>query len=797
MRRIRVVIVLLGCALGLTALAAEQQADRLKGIIEGNVVDQRTGEPLPAATIYLVNRFGGAIADSEGGFVVKNLTPGVYGLRISHLGYEPGEYDSITVVPGEAVQITVELVEKAHDLKAITVTPGHFSIMGTEATASQSLTRRELETTPQTGEDLFRAVNRLPGVAAEDFSSRFIVRGGEYEEVLVTLDGVQLYEPFHLKEFKGGMFSAVDASAIESVELMTGGFTAQYGDRSSGVFNITSHRPPTGQRKVAAAISFMNARFMTEGTFANNRGSWLISGRRGYLDVLLKIAGEGEKLRPTYYDMLGKVQYQLGDNQILSAHVFHAGDRFKVIDNDNNDADTIITSYDNSYVWFNLRSQFHRRLLAHTILSVNQTKHDRFGFSFWPRHQVENAQVTDAESFNVINAKSDWEYEISDKNLLKAGFDARSLTAEYDYFGTDHIYYTLEDGTIGLERIDTVRSVLDPSGNQLGAYLSNRTRVSSRFTFELGLRFDRHSYSDDEDISPRVNFAYDVGEYTTIRGGWGYFYQAQRIDELLPGDNLNEFFPAELAEHKTIGLEHDFGTGVRLRLEAYHKKYTDLRPEARNTFDGLHAFPEFEDDRIIVYRDESVAKGFEVFIKREKGSKFTWWASYAYAKIDDQINHVLYSNVAGPDGLDVAYNSQYPNPYDQRHTLYLDLSYRPNLEWQFNLAWHYHSGWPYTGVELRSAQVEGGTVYWLNQGELLAERYPAYNRLDLRVNRYFDVWGGRLTAFFEVINVLDRENVRGYNYEIVGAGGSIYIDREVETAFPMLPVLGVTYSVNM
>lgn len=780
-----------------SSTSANNQEQNNKGKIEGNIVDQRTGSPLPGTNVYLVDRFGGAIADDSGHFVIRGLEPGTYGLRISHLGYESLEYDSVAVSHNEPAQITVALIEKAYNIKGITVTPGYFSIMGKEATASQSLTRQELETNPQTGEDLFRAVNRLPGVAAEDFTSRFIVRGGEYEEVLVTLDGVQLYEPFHLKEFKGGMFGAVDASAIESIELKTGGFTAEHGDRASGVFNITSHRPPTGQRKVSAAVSFMNARFMTEGTFANNKGSWLVSGRRGYLDVLLKIAGEGEKLRPTYYDMIGKVQYQLGDNHILSGHVFHAGDRFKVIDNDDNDADTIITSYDNSYLWFNLQSQFHPRVMAHTILSANEVKHDRFGFALWRWQQVEDAQVSDAQTFNVFNAKSDWELEIADWNLLKAGFDARSLRAEYDYFGTDHIYYVLDDGTYELERIDTVQSFLEPSGNQVGAYLSNRLQVADPVTFEVGVRYDRHSYTGDEKVSPRVNVALQTGEYTTLRAGWGHFYQAQRIDELMVGDDLTDFYPAERAEHRTVGLEHDFGTGVRMRLEAYYKKYTDLRPEGRNTFDGLHAFPEFEDDRIIVYRDESVAQGLEVFLKREKGSKFTWWASYAYAKIEDKINHVWYRNISGPDGMDIVYNDTYPNPFDQRHTVYLDLSYRPSVKWQFNLAWHYHSGWPYTGVEVRSAVIDDETVYWLNQGELLAERYPAYTRLDLRVNRYFDFWGGRLTAFLEVINVLGRENVRGYEYDLVGSGGTVWVDQNVESAFPRLPILGVTYSLNM
>ncbi len=261
---------------------------------------------------------------------------------------------------------------------------------------------------------------------------------------------------------------------------------------------------------------------------------------------------------------------------------------------------------------------------------------------------------------------------------------------------------------------------------------------------------------------------------------------------------MTEFLSAERAEHKTIGFEHDFGTGVRMRIEAYHKKYTDLRPEARNTFDGLNVFPEFEDDRIIVYRDGAIAKGLEFFLKREKGSKFTWWASYAYAKIEDRIDRVLYRKVSGPDGLEVTYNSDFPNPHDQKHTVYLDMSYRPTLKWQFNVAWSYHTGWPYTGVFLASGTNEAGDqVVWINQDELLAENYPDYNRIDFRVNRYFDFWGGRLTAFLEVINVLGDDNVRGYEYDIVSGPAGLRIEQDAENAFGTLPVLGVSYSLNM
>ena len=102
----------------------------------------------------------------------------------------------------------------------------------------------------------------------------------------MTLDGMEFYEPFHQRDFVGGLFSIVDIETIEGIELLTGGFSAEYGDRQSGVFNMTTKKAGDGRRHTSVGLSVMNARLYTEGPLAKGEGSYLFSARRGMLDLI-------------------------------------------------------------------------------------------------------------------------------------------------------------------------------------------------------------------------------------------------------------------------------------------------------------------------------------------------------------------------------------------------------------------------------------------------------------------------------------------------------------------------------
>jgi hypothetical protein len=791
---------LLSVVLGLWAKPAcgEPDPKATKGEILGQVTDAATGQPLIGATVTMVGRFGGAIADTSGQFRLTNLPGGSYTLRFSHVGYQDSQTAPVELAAGASLTLNAALVEKLTTLKGIIVTPGRFDIMGTEPTAQQTLTRGEIETVPQLGDDFFRAVTRLPGMSGNDFSTRFVVRGGEYDEVLVTLDGLQIYEPFHLRDIDGGAISVVDVAAVEGIELMTGGYTAEYGDKMSGVFNIKSRQVPPDRSRLTLGLSMMNTRLLLEGNYAGNKGSWLLSARRGYIDLVLKLADPGSKIKPTYYDVFAKTRYQLSDRHVLGANVLHAGDDLHYFGEEEDIGDTVRSNYGNSYGWLTLWSEFHPRLTNQTIASFGQVRQDRSGQLFVTWIPGVDLTARNKKDFRFAQLKSDWEYEMAENSFLRFGADAKWMTAEYDYLSGlyQYGYHVSGDSSyVTLDRIDTTSAVLKPSGEKLGFYLSNRYRPWQPVTIELGLRYDRTTYSSEDLLSPRVGMVFDLATATTLRTGWGRYQQSEGIDEIMVGDGETGYHPAERADHWVAGLQHDFDNGVHLRVEAYYKKYSNLRPDYRNSFDDIEAFPELEYDRTVVFRGESSSRGLEFYLKKDTRGKISWWASYAMAKCEDDVSAIGFM----PKDVTIAYGRKLPTPNDQRHTLYLDLSYRPSHKWQFNLALQFHTGWPYTGVHAVEAPLEGGgTRIYLQSDEQLSSRHSNYRRFDLRINRYFRVGSGRITAFVELINVFGFDNVRGYSYDIrLGGPSGYYVDSEAETWFGRLPSFGVAYEVNL
>jgi hypothetical protein len=172
--------------------------------------------------------------------------------------------------------------DKPVKLAEFVVTPSRFGVAEEKASATATLTSRELETLPQVGDDLYRSIARLPGLAADDFSAQFWVRGAPHRELRARLDGLDLIEPFHLKDVDGAL-SLVDPQTISRLDLSTGGFGGETGDRLAGVMTMETKTPAAAQTRLGLSPTGVGG--MNQGVADGGKARWVVAARRGYPDI--------------------------------------------------------------------------------------------------------------------------------------------------------------------------------------------------------------------------------------------------------------------------------------------------------------------------------------------------------------------------------------------------------------------------------------------------------------------------------------------------------------------------------
>lgn len=742
--------------------------------LEGHVRDAATGLPLPGAHIRLVGTTYGAVSDADGRYRLAGVPPGRYTAEVSLLGFGTRQGHAWLLAPGASASVHFDLTETPLPLREVVVTPGRFSMHRAVAGSVQSLGAEELARMPNLGDDVYRAVRRMPGLSGSDYSARFNVRGGEHEEVLVTLDGLELQEPFHLKDIGGGALSIVDVEAVRGVELMTGAFTAEYGNRLSAVFALSSIEPEEG--KTSASISLMNARLASQSTFQDGRGRWLALGRRGYVDLLLQLTGQRQDYAPRYFDGFFKTSYRIGRGHTFSLQALGSLDNLVFIERDE-PADRALTAYRNGYLWAYWRSTWSRRLYSETVLSRSSSAQERYGIDVRRSDGWTTFEVDDLRTSRAHAAKQDWHFEAGDRSLLKWGWYLRRHRAAFDYTSTDY----LEEVSTRAQgpKYDVTTRVFDRAGYATGGYGAYRQRLGPALTVETGLRLDAADWTHDRQLSPRLNAGYTLGEKTTLMAGWGLFQQIQGLHELMLPDGDTDFYPAERAEHRVIGLYRALAGDASLRLDLYDKRKSRLRPRyASLVGDATNLFPEVADDRVRLQPTAGRARGMEAVAEKRFGRRMDAWVSYALSYVDDTI-----------DGLHI------PKSFDQRHTVFADLNIRLGERTGINIAWQYHSGWRYTSVDVELVRIKGvPSFYRKHFGPMNGEILPAYHRLDIRVQRDFSLGASVLASFIEVRNAYNRRNIRLYNYQPINQkDGSVVLIPEPHTWLPILPAFGLQW----
>ena len=768
----------------LPAAADSEEARRYFGQIEGRVVTT-DDVPLLGAEIVLDPRVIKTVsADSEGYFTLRAVPEGSYRVIAAAPGFEVGEVSIELSRESPSPELIIRLRAREVTLDSIDVV-GSYSI-GRDAPASASaLTAEELRELPHFGDDIVRAVTVLPGVTSNDATAEFNVRGSLSREVRYEIDGLEIFEPYHLRDYQG-IFSIIDPDMLGGVDLFTGGFPVEYGDRSAGVLDLTTFTP--SRRSYEVGLSLLSA----WGSAADSweRGSYFASVRRGWLDIVLDIAGEEESETetrrgrgPTYWDVLSKVSFDLGPAQDFMVQALLASDSNDEFERELEDGgfeeERTNSSYGNDYLWARHVALLGDNALAESMVSIGRVDRDRRAAEESPSRDFE---IRDVRSQDVLQARQDFSWQLGDEHLVKSGWEARRYEAEYDYFN-ELALIDVVASAFGVEPITQFTDTFE--SDHLGLYLADRWQMTPRFVIEAGVRWDRHSLTDEDHVSPRINGLLDFGNGWRGRFAWGHFYQSQRPNELQVEDGETSFFGAERAEHRILGLERTFkarAASWEIRLEAYQRLIEDVRPRFENVFQTFVLNPETANDRILIEPDAAEARGAELFLTRRGGGAFDWWINYAWSESKDTI-----------DGREVL------RATDQTHAMNLGVSWRPGPRWSFSAVWIYNTGWPTTPVSAAlGTGPDGEPIAIPVVGDLRSVRLDDYHRLDVRASRRFARQRSVFELFIDVQNLYGRRNDAGFEVDgndfLIDDRGQAVYEASPETWLPLVPSFGVSWT---
>ena len=737
----------------------QRAVDASTNAISGQVLDADTGKPLAGVLVEIEGLQ--LLTDDEGRFVLHR--PDIRTVAFERDGYVPQ-----TAELDRANGLSMEIkLAPAYSLEEMVVVSSRYAVADVK-TRAHRVDQKLLNTLPSLGEDPIRITSYLPGMAGVGVSAKPYIRGGDQDELLVLFNNVELLEPFHLRDFQS-IFSTFNPSTINQIDIYTGGFPIRYGDRMSGVMDIepgTTRDDSRGE----IGLSLLNVSGLLSGSIDDGRGDWVVSARRGNLDLVTKEVNStvGD---PSYSDGFSQLRYELSANTEMDVGALFYNDDIELSDFDE-DGEMATSKYRNTYAWAQIRHAFDNRSEGWVLGYLGTIDHNREGILIDEDLDNGLATVDDDRAIELFTVNGSYSRRENENLSWQIGARLSYQQAEYRYRGL------LERGVLaeflGTELNEIRNYDLDPSGFSGGVYGSVRVRPRDALTIEAGLRWDFQAYdlgSRDDQLSPRVSMLWQVSDETHVRVSYGRFFQPEGIHELQVGDGIANFQRPQYADHAIVGLHHQLSESWGLRAEVYDKKIRDPKRRFENLFNNLVLLPELASDRVELRPSQARARGGELSLRYDGQHGNQAWLSVSYGKAEDKI--------AG---------EWQRRTWDQGTSLTSGYTYQSD-RWRVALAIAWHDGWRTTPLP---RQISEGVMPDVvrNSGRL-----KDYFTLDFEVSRRWSWPGHELELFLEVTNGLSRRNVGGIEYDVEEDEdlGLFSLEPQAETLMPLVPSLGIRW----
>ncbi len=736
------------------------------GSIKGTVINAQTQQYLPGATIQIEGSKRGTISNAAGEFSIGDLEPGAYTLKITMLGYAPFVKTDVIIRPARTTSVEIGLTETVIESEGVEVSAGAFSSLGGERISRTSFNAEEARRAPGTGGDVGRVLTTLPSVAQTDNrEAGLAVRGGSPAENAYYIDHIPVPNINHFPSLgnASGAISLLNMDFVDDISLRAGGFNAQYADRLSSVVGIEFRE---GNRDSYDAQLDINATGFgggIEGPLPGVDGSFMVSAKRSFLDLLVNGLGTG--IAPRFANVQGKGVIDLGQNNRLTILEVYGEDDFIM------DKDDAIDNEDREYGQSNSKQNTvgltWRRLWdgpGYSKTSISYSLIDRD--ENWSNVKDDILQLRTDVRENLFNFRNTNYYEFSDAHRLEFGADASMTTGDYLFeFGATV-------NPTNSEPIPAFAVSQNADNFRGGAFASWTWSVLPQLELTGGLRADYYDWNEEVNIAPRVSASWLATQRLTINAAWGQYYQTLPMS-MLAQSALSKELATPRADHAVLGADYMLTSDTKLSIEGYYKTYTDMPLDPNDPVhfpvDAIGLENSIDNSAGFVGGGEARSWGTELMIQKKLAEDF-------YGIISGSWFRSEYKDLTGV---------WRDRSYDNRYMASIIGGFKPNNVWEFSARWTIAGGRPYTPIDLEASNAVGFQVY--DASRPMGERMPVYHNLNVRVDRRFNFAGSSLIVYLDVWNVYNQENVAFYRWDKEEG------DIDTELQWSTLPVLGMEF----
>ena len=788
--------------------------------ISGYIYDAETGEALINCNVYCKASLVGTISNQFGYYNLSlSNKKSIKEIEFSFLGFNK----QLIVINTIDTLINVKLKAASNKLKAVVVSARQDENLKAVRSSNMStaqLNAKEIKSIPTIGGevDLLKSITVLPGIKpGVDGSSGFFVRGGSIDQNLILLDGVPIYNPYHM----WGYLSSFNADAINNVMVTKGAFPARYGGRLSSVVDITMKEGNNQKWTKDFTIGLLSAKASISGPLVKDKSAIMFTARRTYADLIIfplynkQKSGDRYTLKQGYNftDLNLKFNYKLSNTDQLYFSGLLSRDKYSYDEKEEMlfegvDVEAQSKSaqgWGNSIAALRWNHLFKKNIFVNTTAYYSSYKYYTTDFnkriSSKPKEVEEKESsveyVSDITDFAV---KQDYQFFPSNKHRIR--------------FGASGIYHKFRPGVNSFFSKTDRKTIDDTSGSddinatEISAYIEDDWDISDVVRVNGGIHLSSFFVQGENYFSaqPRISARFALTDKISVKAGYAHMTQYMH---LLTSSGITRssdlWVPAtkkvkpQQSKQFSLGSAYAISKMYLLEVEGYYKTMKNVI-EYKDGASFLLDSKGWEDK---ITAGSGDAYGAEIFFKKTKG-KFTGFASYTLSWSNRQFE-------------EINFGGQFPFRYDRRHDLSLMGKYNFNPKWSMNASWVFYTGNAVTVpiTSYISANFNGkmygnyafpdpSLSYWYptSSGTVVSAPYrnnyrlPNYHRLDITASyRKIKKWG-EWELVFGVTNLYNRMNPSFYYMtdEIDIDTDKIVTKYYTRTLFPIMPT--ISYSIK-